>query len=98
MEGEFAAHCRYDSVFRAGSTPVRQRQSPVVGGRQIEHYNTGRSHQGHGMRLRAPDDEPNLLPFPTPADRIRRQTVLAGLVPWSEGAVARPPRQIPHES
>jgi putative transposase len=31
------------------------------------------------MRLRAPDDEPNLLPFPTPADRIKRRTVLAGL-------------------
>jgi putative transposase len=46
----------------------------------IEHYNTGRSHQGHGMRLRAPDDEPNLLPFPTPGDRIRRRTVLAGLI------------------
>jgi hypothetical protein len=46
----------------------------------VEHYNTGRSHQGHGMRLRAPDDEPNLLPFPTPADRIRRRTVLAGLI------------------
>ena len=32
------------------------------------------------MRLPAPDDQPNLLPFPTPADRIRRQTVLAGLI------------------
>jgi putative transposase len=46
----------------------------------VEHYNTGRSHQGHGMRLRAPDDEPNLLPFPTPADRISRRTMLAGLI------------------
>jgi transposase InsO family protein len=51
-----------------------------VRGEYVEHYNTGRSHQGHGMRLRAPDDEPNLLPFPTQADRISRRTVLAGLI------------------
>jgi hypothetical protein len=30
----------------------------------VAHYNTGRSHQGHGMGLHAPDDDPDVLPFP----------------------------------
>jgi transposase InsO family protein len=46
----------------------------------LEHYNNGRSHQGHGMQLRAPNDDPNVLVFPTPSSRIRRRTVLAGLI------------------
>ena len=45
----------------------------------VKHYNTGRSHQGHDMSLRAPDDSPNIIPFPAPADRIRRKSVLGGL-------------------
>jgi hypothetical protein len=28
----------------------------------VEHYNAGRSHQGHGVGLRAPDDDPNVIP------------------------------------
>jgi hypothetical protein len=28
------------------------------------HYNAGRSHQGHGMGLRAPDDDADVLLFP----------------------------------
>jgi len=46
----------------------------------IEHYNAGRSHQGHGMNLRAPNDDPNVIAFPTPNHRIQRRTVLAGLI------------------
>jgi transposase InsO family protein len=45
-----------------------------------EHYNTGRSHQGHGMDLRAPNDDPNVISFPTPTERIQRRTVPAGLI------------------
>ena len=45
----------------------------------IEHYNTGRSHQGTGLALRAPNDDPNVIPFPIPAERIQRRTVLSGL-------------------
>ncbi|MBR7837455.1 transposase [Actinospica durhamensis] len=46
----------------------------------VEHYNAGRSHQGHGMDLRAPNDNPNVIAFPTPNNRIQRRTVLAGLI------------------
>jgi putative transposase len=45
----------------------------------FEHYNTGRSHQGAGLVLRAPNDDPNVIQFPTPAERIQRRTVLSGL-------------------
>jgi hypothetical protein len=38
-----------------------------------------RPRQGHDMSLRAPDDSPNIIPFPAPADRIRRKPVLGGL-------------------
>ena len=46
----------------------------------IGHYNTGRSHQGEGMGLRAPDDDPDLITFPVPAARIQRRARLAGLI------------------
>ncbi len=46
----------------------------------IRHYNTGRSHQGDGMGLRAPDDDPDVIAFPVPATRIRRRARLAGLI------------------
>jgi hypothetical protein len=46
----------------------------------VKHYNTGRSHQGHDMRLRAPDDSPDIIPFPAPTDRICRKPVLGGLI------------------
>lgn len=46
----------------------------------VEHYNAGRSHQGDGMGLRAPNDDPNVIAFPVPSDRIRRRTVLGGLI------------------
>jgi hypothetical protein len=31
------------------------------------------------MSSRAPDDAPNVISFPVPADRIRRRAVLGGL-------------------
>ena len=46
----------------------------------IEHCNTGRTHQGSGLALRAPNDDPNVIPFPTPAEQIQRRTILAGLI------------------
>ncbi|MBP2328866.1 transposase InsO family protein [Kibdelosporangium banguiense] len=39
----------------------------------VAHYNAGRSHQGDGMHLRAPDDAPNMIPFPARIDTIRRR-------------------------
>ncbi len=45
----------------------------------VKHYNTGRSHQGHDMSLRAPGDSPDTIPFPAPPDQIRRKSVLGGL-------------------
>jgi transposase InsO family protein len=46
----------------------------------ISHYNIGRSHQGKGMGLRAPDDAPDVIASPVPAARIRRRPRLAGLI------------------
>ena len=46
----------------------------------VQHYNRGRSHQGDGLGLRAPDDGNNVIAFPAPTDRIRRRTILGGLV------------------
>jgi hypothetical protein len=46
----------------------------------VAHHNTGRSHQGHGMLLRAPNDEPTTIPFPTPINRIRHRQCLGGLL------------------
>jgi transposase InsO family protein len=40
------------------------------------HYNTGRSHRA--LNLRAPGDDPTIIPFP--ARRIRRRQILGGLV------------------
>jgi putative transposase len=46
----------------------------------VEHYNAGRSHQGQGVGLRAPDDNPNVIPLPVPVGQIRRRRVLGGLL------------------
>jgi putative transposase len=46
----------------------------------VAHHNTGRSHQGDGMHLRAPDDEPNTNPSPARIDTIRRHQCLGGLL------------------
>ena len=46
-----------------------ERHLRVILADYINHYNTGRSHQGEGMGLRAPDDDPDLITFPVPAAR-----------------------------
>ncbi len=50
----------------------------VVLEQYVEHYNSGRTHQGHGLNLRAPMDDPDLIPFP--AQRITRTKILGGLI------------------
>lgn len=57
-----------------------ERHARVVMAEYVKHYNTGRSHQGHGLGLRAPDDAPNVIPFPAPPHRIRRRQLLGGLI------------------
>jgi hypothetical protein len=57
-----------------------ERHLHVVLSEYIAHYNSGCSHQGHGMSLRAPADDPDVLPFPVHTDQIRRRTRLAGLI------------------
>jgi putative transposase len=59
---------------------VEERRDPVVMAEYIKHYNTGRSHQGHGLDLRAPDDTPNVIPFPAPPHQIRGRQLLGGLI------------------
>ena len=55
-----------------------ERHSRVVMTEYIKHYNTGRSHQGHGLGLRAPDDAPNVITGPP--HQIRRRQLLGGLI------------------
>ncbi|MFD7896912.1 hypothetical protein [Streptomyces sp. NPDC059743] len=42
--------------------------------------NNARSHQGDGLALRAPNDDPTIIPFPARTDRIRLRQRLAGLL------------------
>jgi putative transposase len=48
--------------------------------RYVDHYHAARSHQGDGVGLRAPDDDPNAIPLPVQTDRIRRRSILGGLL------------------
>jgi putative transposase len=64
-----------DRILITGQLHLR-----AVLARYVEHYNAGRSHQGDGCELRAPDDDPNVIPFPVPTGRIRRLRVLGGLL------------------
>jgi transposase InsO family protein len=59
---------------------VGERHLRAVLSEYIGHYNTGRSHQGDGMELRAPDDNLDVIAFPVPASRIQRRTRLTGLI------------------
>jgi hypothetical protein len=59
---------------------IGERHLHAVLSEYVAHYNTGRSHQGHGMGLRAPDDDPDVLPFPVRIDRIQLRPRLAGLI------------------
>ena len=64
-----------DRMLIAGEKHLRVILSEYIG-----HYNTGRSHQGEGMGLRAPDDAPDVIAFPVPAARVERRARLAGLI------------------
>jgi hypothetical protein len=57
---------------------VGERHLRVVLDRYTEYFNAGRSHQGHGLNLRAPLDDPNVIPFR--AQRITRTKILSGLI------------------
>ena len=57
-----------------------ERHLQAVLSEYVAHYNTGRSHQGRGMGLRAPDDDPDVLPFPVRIDRIQPRPRLGGLI------------------
>jgi integrase-like protein len=57
-----------------------ERHARIIVAKYIKHYNTGRSHQGHALDLRAPDDAPGVIPFPAPPDQIRRRQLLGGLI------------------
>jgi putative transposase len=46
----------------------------------VEHYDAGRSHQGQGVGLRAPVDDPKVIPLPIRPDRIKRRQRLGGLL------------------
>ena len=55
-----------DRLLIAGESHLR-----TVLGEYVKHYNSGRSHQGHNMSLRAPDDDADVIPFqpqPTRSD------------------------------
>ena len=75
---------RFVRTFRAGCTD----RMLITGGRHlhavlpecIKHYNTGRSHQGHHMSLRAPAGSQDIIALPAPPDQIRRKPVLGGLI------------------
>jgi len=57
-----------------------ERHARVIMAEYIRHYNAGRSHQGHALSLRAPDDPPSVVPFPAPPHQIRRRQLLGGLI------------------
>jgi hypothetical protein len=57
-----------------------ERHARVIMAQYISHYNNGRSHQGHGLGLRAPDDASGVIPFPASPHRIRRRQLLGGLI------------------
>jgi Integrase core domain len=75
---------RFARTARAGCTDrmliAGERHARVVMAKYIRHYNTGRSHQGHGPGPRAPDDPPSVVPFPVPPHQIRRRQILSGLI------------------
>ena len=64
-----------DRMLVAGEQHLRPILSEYIG-----HYNTGRSHQGENMELRAPDDDPEIIALPVPATQIQRRARLAGLI------------------
>ncbi|WP_251982765.1 transposase [Streptomyces violaceusniger] len=71
---------RWIRTARAGCTDrlliTGERHLRAVLATYTEHYNTGRAHRS--LDLRAPDDDPNVVPLPAAA--VRRRQVRGGLV------------------
>jgi len=63
---------------------IGDRHLRLVLDRYAEHYNAGRSHQGHGLSLRAPLDDPTVIPFT--AQRITRTKILGGFISECDAA------------
>jgi hypothetical protein len=61
---------RFVRTARAESTDrmliTGERHARVIMTEYIKHCSAGRSHQGHRLNLRAPDDTPSAIPFPAP--------------------------------
>ena len=60
-----------------------ERHLRVVPEEYATHYNSRRAHRP--LDLQAPDD-PHVIPFPVPFDRIRRREILGGLISQYEPA------------
>ena len=77
---------RWVKTIRAECTDrmliVGQRHLHVVLKEYTQHYNAGRAHRS--LDLRAPDDDPNVIPFP--AHRITRNKILGSLISEYEPA------------
>jgi hypothetical protein len=65
---------------RTGASEQTWSKHRAVLSEYFSHYNTGRSHQGDGMELRAPNDAPDIIVFPGSATGIQRRARLAGLI------------------
>ena len=58
-----------------------ERHARVIMAQYIKHYSSGgRSQQGYGLGLRAPDDAPDVIPFPALPQQIGRRQLLGGLI------------------
>lgn len=68
-----------DRMLIAGERHLR-----VVLEEYATHYNTGRAHRS--LDLKAPDDDPHVITFPVPLDRIRRHEILGGLISQYQSA------------
>ena len=64
-----------DRMLIAGEQHLRAILSEYIG-----HYNTGRSHQGDGMSLRAPDDDPDVVALPARPPRSTAGPDSPGLI------------------
>jgi len=56
-----------------------ERHLRTVQSKYVDHYNAGRSHQGEALFLRAPNDDPNVIRFPTPA---QQPTTSVATIAW----------------
>ena len=75
---------RFARTVRAGCTGrmliTGERHLRAVLPEYARHDHAGRSRQGRDLSLRAPDDNPDVIPLPAPPDQIRRNPVFGGLI------------------